>query len=173
MQRKKCAENCPLAPYFPADDPEKFEIVHRVFGTSNITKMLKSLDLTCLVLKSFNQEPRRSELKEQHMDVEDAKKQDTVKSLVYEATARMKDPVYGCTSVVNQLQEKITELESQLAATQEDLCNMFSQYDKLAFDFLMGTGSQDDHHVIPSIANTEQALYEEDPSLFWSPLWEA
>ncbi|KAH9330732.1 hypothetical protein KI387_002840, partial [Taxus chinensis] len=41
MQRKKCAENCPLAPYFPADDPEKFERVHRVFGTSNITKMLK------------------------------------------------------------------------------------------------------------------------------------
>ncbi|KAL0382620.1 UNVERIFIED_CONTAM: LOB domain-containing protein 1 [Sesamum calycinum] len=33
--RRRCVENCLLAPYFPPTDPLKFTTAHRVFGASN------------------------------------------------------------------------------------------------------------------------------------------
>ncbi|KAH0673089.1 hypothetical protein KY284_024176 [Solanum tuberosum] len=39
--RRRCVEKCVLAPYFPPTDPLKFTIAHRVFGASNIIKMLQ------------------------------------------------------------------------------------------------------------------------------------
>lgn len=39
--RRRCAEKCVLAPYFPPTDPAKFTIAHRVFGASNIIKFLQ------------------------------------------------------------------------------------------------------------------------------------
>jgi hypothetical protein len=30
-----------FAPYFPPEDPHKFAIVHKVFGASNVSKMLQ------------------------------------------------------------------------------------------------------------------------------------
>jgi len=39
--RRKCAEKCVLAPYFPPTEPAKFTIAHRVFGASNIIKFLQ------------------------------------------------------------------------------------------------------------------------------------
>lgn len=39
--RRRCAEKCVLAPYFPPSDPLKFTIAHRVFGASNIIKLLQ------------------------------------------------------------------------------------------------------------------------------------
>lgn len=41
MLRRKCDNNCLLAPYFPGDDVEKFAGVHRVFGASNVAKMIQ------------------------------------------------------------------------------------------------------------------------------------
>lgn len=38
---RKCSPDCLLAPYFPADEPEKFASVHKVFGASNVIKMLQ------------------------------------------------------------------------------------------------------------------------------------
>lgn len=43
--RRRCAEKCVLAPYFPPTDPAKFTIAHRVFGASNIIKFLQVLFL--------------------------------------------------------------------------------------------------------------------------------
>ncbi|KAH9331248.1 hypothetical protein KI387_003356, partial [Taxus chinensis] len=68
--RRRCGEKCVLAPYFPPDIPHKFATAHRVFGASNIVKMLKDLPAE-----------RRA---------------DAVSSMVYEANARVQDPVYGC-----------------------------------------------------------------------------
>ena len=47
--RRRCADKCVLAPYFPPTDPAKFIIAHRVFGASNIIKFLQVLFLfiTC------------------------------------------------------------------------------------------------------------------------------
>ncbi|KAK6934805.1 Lateral organ boundaries, LOB [Dillenia turbinata] len=41
LLRRRCAQNCIFAPYFPADEPQKFASVHRVFGASNVNKMLQ------------------------------------------------------------------------------------------------------------------------------------
>jgi hypothetical protein len=41
--RRRCAEKCVLAPYFPPTEPAKFTIAHRVFGASNIIKFLQVL----------------------------------------------------------------------------------------------------------------------------------
>ncbi|KAH9618391.1 hypothetical protein KSS87_018142 [Heliosperma pusillum] len=40
--RRRCADKCVLAPYFPPTDPLKFTIAHKVFGASNIIKLLQS-----------------------------------------------------------------------------------------------------------------------------------
>lgn len=39
--RRRCADKCVLAPYFPPNDPLKFTTAHRVFGASNIIKFLQ------------------------------------------------------------------------------------------------------------------------------------
>ena len=41
LLRRRCAKDCIFAPYFPPDDPHKFAIVHKVFGASNVSKMLQ------------------------------------------------------------------------------------------------------------------------------------
>ncbi|XP_059441814.1 phosphopantothenoylcysteine decarboxylase-like [Corylus avellana] len=41
LLRRRCAEDCVFAPYFPADEPQKFANVHKVFGASNVNKMLQ------------------------------------------------------------------------------------------------------------------------------------
>jgi len=41
MLHRKCTCDCMLAPYFPASETEKFAIVHKVFGASNVIKMLQ------------------------------------------------------------------------------------------------------------------------------------
>ncbi|CAI0399781.1 unnamed protein product [Linum tenue] len=43
LLRRRCAKDCIFAPYFPSDDPHKFAIVHKVFGASNVSKMLQVL----------------------------------------------------------------------------------------------------------------------------------
>lgn len=39
--RRRCADKCVLAPYFPPTEPAKFTTAHRVFGASNIIKFLQ------------------------------------------------------------------------------------------------------------------------------------
>ncbi|CAN6816125.1 unnamed protein product [Brassica oleracea] len=96
--RRRCAEKCVLAPYFPPTDPAKFIIAHRVFGASNIIKFLQELP--------------------------ESQRTDTVNSMVYEAGARMRDPVYGCAGAIYHLQRQVCELQAQLAKTQVDLVSM-------------------------------------------------
>ncbi|MCD7470069.1 hypothetical protein HAX54_009637 [Datura stramonium] len=43
LLRRRCAHDCVFAPYFPADEPHKFASVHKVFGASNVNKMLQEL----------------------------------------------------------------------------------------------------------------------------------
>jgi mRNA deadenylase 3'-5' endonuclease subunit Ccr4 len=46
-----------------------------------------------------------------------------VSSLVYEANARMRDPVYGCVGAISYLQQQVSQLQMQLAlAKAEILC---------------------------------------------------
>ncbi|KAJ9701997.1 hypothetical protein PVL29_003973 [Vitis rotundifolia] len=42
-QRRKCKPDCPLAPFFPSHDKERFRNVHRLFGVANVTKTLQEI----------------------------------------------------------------------------------------------------------------------------------
>ncbi|KAB1217662.1 LOB domain-containing protein 12 [Morella rubra] len=95
LLRRRCAKDCIFAPYFPSDDPHKFAIVHKVFGASNVSKMLQELPLH--------------------------QRADAVSSLVYEANARVRDPVYGCVGAISYLQNQVSQLQMQLAVAQAEI----------------------------------------------------
>jgi hypothetical protein len=40
LLRRRCAQECPFSPYFSPHEPQKFAYVHKVFGASNVSKML-------------------------------------------------------------------------------------------------------------------------------------
>ncbi|XP_057861047.1 LOB domain-containing protein 1-like [Cryptomeria japonica] len=174
VQRKKCAEECILAPYFPPDDPDKFAIVQRVFGTGHIIKLLQVSFSCALVLNDGTSEIHGfGVLLVQGLEAE--KRADAVNSIVYEASARLKDPVHGCAKEIDQLQKQIAGLESQLAVKQAELKDMRSEYDNLVL--LVGTASLDSQLVqYPTFSAPqprEDGMYDEvDPLLSWGLLWE-
>lgn len=43
---------------------------------------------------------------------------------MYEANARLRDPVYGCAGAICQLQKQVNELQEQLAKAQAEIVNM-------------------------------------------------
>ncbi|KAI3823995.1 hypothetical protein L1987_05442 [Smallanthus sonchifolius] len=65
--RRKCIQGCVFSPYFPPEDPTKFANVHKIFGASNVSKLLN--------------------------EIAPHQREDAVNSLAYEAEARLKDPV--------------------------------------------------------------------------------
>ena len=87
--KRRCIPNCIFAPYFRSDECKKFAKVHKVFGASNVSKIL--------------------------IEVPEEQREDTVSSLAYEAEARLKDPVYGCIGAIALLQRKMVELQHDLA----------------------------------------------------------
>ncbi|KAI9122703.1 hypothetical protein K1719_006543 [Acacia pycnantha] len=98
LLRRRCANDCVFAPYFPADEPHKFANVHKVFGASNVNKMLQELPLH--------------------------QRGDAVSSMVYEANARVRDPVYGCVGAISSLQQQIDLLQTQLALAQAEVVHL-------------------------------------------------
>ncbi|OWM86866.1 protein ASYMMETRIC LEAVES 2 [Punica granatum] len=93
--RRKCQPECVFAPYFPPDQPQKFANVHKVFGASNVTKLLNELL------------PHQRE--------------DAVNSLAYEADMRLRDPVYGCVGVISLLQHQLRQLQLDLSCAKSEL----------------------------------------------------
>lgn len=47
--------------------------------------------------------------------------------MVYEANARIRDPVYGCAGAICHLQKQVNELQAQLAKAQAEVVNMQCQ----------------------------------------------
>ena len=91
--------------------------------------------------------------------------------MLYEASSRVNNPIYGCTADILQLQKEIAELESQLAATEAELNYMRSQYGK--FMFILGIGSVDDQFLYPTDATSPSAEYishEEVNPYLWSAM---
>lgn len=93
--RRKCLPGCIFAPYFPPEEPQKFANVHKIFGASNVTKLLNELL------------PHQRE--------------DAVNSLAYEAEARVKDPVYGCVGAISVLQRQVQRLQKELDQANAEL----------------------------------------------------
>uniref|UniRef100_A0A0E0KH20 LOB domain-containing protein n=1 Tax=Oryza punctata TaxID=4537 RepID=A0A0E0KH20_ORYPU len=98
LLRRRCAAGCVFAPYFPPGEPHKFANVHRVFGASNVSKLLQDIPV-------------------QHRG-------DAVSSLVYEANARVRDPIYGCVGAISSLQQQVEALQAQLALAQAEMVRL-------------------------------------------------
>ncbi|KAG8384429.1 hypothetical protein BUALT_Bualt04G0117000 [Buddleja alternifolia] len=93
--RRKCTQECVFAPYFPPDNPQKFTNVHKVFGASNVAKLLNELNAS--------------------------QREDAVNSLAYEAEYRLRDPVYGCVGLISILQHKLKQVQHDLDTAKKEL----------------------------------------------------
>ncbi|GAV62090.1 DUF260 domain-containing protein [Cephalotus follicularis] len=153
--RRRCADKCVLAPYFPPTEPAKFTIAHRVFGASNIIKFLQELP--------------------------ESQRADAVSSMVYEASARIRDPVYGCAGAICQLQKQVNELQEQLAKAQAELVNMECQQTNLVALLCMEMAQspqpiyqQSVDNIItnpPSYHSTPCFIDDNNMGSLWEPLW--
>ncbi|PWA58353.1 protein IAL1 [Artemisia annua] len=95
--RRKCTQECVFAPYFPPDQPQKFAKVHKVYGASNVAKLLSDLGAT--------------------------QREDAVNSLAYEADARLRDPVYGCVGLISILQHRLKQVQNDLETAKRELAS--------------------------------------------------
>ncbi|GAB2234392.1 hypothetical protein Droror1_Dr00003643 [Drosera rotundifolia] len=81
--RRKCNNGCVFAPYFGTDQgAAKFAVVHKVFGASNVSKLLAHIPVN--------------------------RRHDAVVTISYEAQARLSDPVFGCVSIILALQQQVS-----------------------------------------------------------------
>ncbi|CAA3005148.1 Hypothetical predicted protein [Olea europaea subsp. europaea] len=101
LLKRRCTPTCQFAPYFQSDESNKFAKVHKVFGASNVSKILN--------------------------EVPQEQREDAVNSLVYEADVRLSDPVYGCIGVIASLQKKIVELQHDLILSRARLAYYVDQ----------------------------------------------
>ncbi|KAL6499543.1 hypothetical protein OROGR_027453 [Orobanche gracilis] len=94
--RRKCAADCIFAPYFSSEQgPARFAAIHKVFGASNVSKLLLHVPLT--------------------------DRCEAVVTIAYEAQARIRDPVYGCVSHIFALQQQVAYLQAQLMQVKSQL----------------------------------------------------
>ncbi|KAI3701043.1 hypothetical protein L2E82_45686 [Cichorium intybus] len=97
--RRKCVAGCIFAPYFDSDQgAAHFAAVHKVFGASNVSKLLF------------------------HLPVQ--RRHDAVVTICYEAQARLRDPVYGCVSHIFALQQQVVNLQAELSYFQAHLATL-------------------------------------------------
>lgn len=161
--RRRCADKCVLAPYFPPSDPLKFTIAHRVFGASNIIKFLQELP--------------------------ESQRADAVSSMVYEANARIRDPVYGSAGAICQLQKQVNELQAQLAKARAEIVNMQCQQANLflicmemaqksppqsnSLSKSLSSSSNPDHYTgnSPPTSSTNGCFTDDNLGLSWEALW--
>ncbi|KVI04992.1 lateral organ boundaries domain-containing protein [Cynara cardunculus var. scolymus] len=59
-----------------------------------------------------------------HRELPESSRADAVSSMVYEANARLRDPVYGCAGTICHLQKQISELQGELAKAQAEMVNL-------------------------------------------------
>ncbi|KAM0827074.1 hypothetical protein ACQ4PT_068415 [Festuca glaucescens] len=98
--RRRCVPGCVFAPHFSGGRERgaaQFAAVHRVFGASNVAKLLSQVPA--------------------------ALRRDTARTVCYEAQARIADPVYGCVGTILALQHQVALLQGQLSVLQSQLFN--------------------------------------------------
>ncbi|EXC31928.1 hypothetical protein L484_009778 [Morus notabilis] len=92
--RRKCVSGCIFAPYFCHEQgATHFAAIHKVFGASNVSKLLSHLPVT--------------------------DRCEAAVTISYEAQARLQDPIYGCVSHIFALQQQVVNLQAQLASLKE------------------------------------------------------
>lgn len=94
-QRKRCDSTCELAMYFPASKYREFQNAHKLFGVSNIQKILNS--------------------------VEPEQKSAAAETLLVESTIRREDPVYGSFGIICKLESEVELCKQELCAVNHQL----------------------------------------------------
>ncbi|CAI9106370.1 OLC1v1005508C1 [Oldenlandia corymbosa var. corymbosa] len=98
--RRRCPSDCILSPYFPPNNPQRFYYVHKIYGTSNVAKMLQQVPV--------------------HLRAEAAN------AMYYEAYCRIKDPVYGCVGIITSLNHQICEAQREISKIQAEIAVLSS-----------------------------------------------
>ncbi|KAL2227491.1 LOB domain-containing protein 25-like [Sesamum indicum] len=94
--RRRCNDECVFAPYFCYEQAAThFAAVHKVFGASNVSKLLLHLPAHC--------------------------RSDAAITISYEALARLHDPIYGCVAHIFALQQQVASLEDEIEITASQL----------------------------------------------------
>ncbi|PON96153.1 Lateral organ boundaries domain containing protein [Trema orientale] len=119
-QRRKCAPDCVLAPYFPHDTQRQFLNAHKLFGVSNITKIIRKLDSP-------------------------AARDHAMRTIIFQSDARAADPVGGCYRIIQDLQRQIdfAKAELDLVLQHLELCRAAAA--AAAVPPPQSTSSHDDH----------------------------
>ncbi|KAK8594898.1 hypothetical protein V6N13_015811 [Hibiscus sabdariffa] len=94
-QRRKCAPDCILAPYFPHDRQRQFQNANKLFGVSNITKIIKNLN------------PPEKDM--------------AMRTIVFQSDARANNPVGGCYRIIQELQRQIEYSQAELDLVHQQL----------------------------------------------------
>ncbi|KAJ8640627.1 hypothetical protein MRB53_017321 [Persea americana] len=92
---RRCYENCIFAPYFPSTDPERFESVNRIYGARTVGTMLQQTPV--------------------HL------REDTVETMLFEARARIEDPIYGSVGIISRMQHEIVVARYKIAVMQQQI----------------------------------------------------
>ncbi|CAI5505253.1 unnamed protein product [Closterium sp. Naga37s-1] len=125
--RKKCTPQCVFSPYFPPNETEKWTTVHRTFGASNISKILTT--------------------------VPPGKRTAAANSLIFEAEARLADPVYGTLQVIHRLGSRLSSMVKELQAVRAENEELRQNYGQVCA--LMGIPAN-----YPYASEVEQAVQE-------------
>ncbi|KAK8671775.1 hypothetical protein V6N13_038360 [Hibiscus sabdariffa] len=96
--RRKCTNECVFAPYFCYDDAANhFAAVHKVFGASNVSKLLLHLPIH--------------------------NRSDAAVTVSYEALARIRDPIYGCVAHIFALEQQVASLQEEIELLINQMAN--------------------------------------------------
>ncbi|MBA0578070.1 LOB domain-containing protein 22 isoform X1 [Gossypium raimondii] len=106
-QRRKCTNNCLLAPFFPANRHKDFLNTRKLFGVRNIIKLIENLNFQQRVI--------------------------AIRTIIFEANMRAQNPVGGCYGLICDLNNKIGEYKTQLNLVNQQLAiyksqSVFTQY---------------------------------------------
>lgn len=99
---------------------------------------------------------------------------DAVNSLVYEANARMRDPIYGSAGVISHLHDQMTKLQAQVALAQAQISNLQSQNANL-MTLIPKQQSLSDHHY--KFQNSTPLSYDDNTEIWhlgdttWDSFW--
>lgn len=120
LLRRRCSQECPFSPYFSPHDPQRFASVHKVFGASNVSKLLS--------------------------EVPESQRADAANSLVYEANVRLRDPVYGCMGAISALHQQVQSLQAELNAVRAEILKYKYSHREAAANNNNIVNSQHHHH---------------------------
>ncbi|KAG6670141.1 LOB domain-containing protein 33-like [Carya illinoinensis] len=128
--RRKCTSECVFAPYFCYDQAAShFAAVHKVFGASNVSKLLLHLPVQTRSVAAT--------------------------TIAYEALARVRDPIYGCVADIFALQQQVANLQEEIDIIGNQMANVAvgvsscgsSQVNTSPYDGLQFSSQHDDKHT--------------------------